>query len=287
MADSWKWLTPRNFVRLPAIDPSKAKPVRRRCLPAIETLGERVLLSVTPAAVGAPAPPDPCLVAEINGAIGQPGATDPLVTDEIVIQKLAAPIAGSTNTVDVAALTEEFIKINNLFGGLDAALITGSLLPAVQAKYQTAISDEFVKIDALIGVTGVSATDSVNLLLPAVQRLQADADGLLTTLQNLAPGSGGSFKVVLTDVLLDASFTDLENNLISLNLDVTLDKGAAATIDYFKIQLDEAFIKFLPPDPAIQASVQGTVTEADTIVADILQPPPTTVGTGPVGTTAT
>jgi hypothetical protein len=286
MAHSWNWLSPRSFVRLPANDPSKAKPVRRRCLPAIETLGDRVLLSVTPAAIAAPEPPDPCLVAEINGAIGQPGASNTLVTDEIVIQKLAAPLAGSTDKID-AALTEEFIKINNLFGGLDAALITGSLLPAVQIKYQTAISDEFVKIDALIGVTGVSATDSVNLLLPAVQHLQADADGLLTTLQNLAPGSGGSFKVVLTDVLLDASFTDLENNLISLNLDVTLDKVAPAVVDYFKIQLDEAFIKFLPPDPAIQASVQGAVTEADTIVADILQPPTTTVGTGPTGTTAT
>lgn len=286
MAQSWDWLAPRSFVRLPA---ASEKTTGRPCLPAVETLGDRVLLSAAPAEVVINRlPPDPCLVAYVDGIIGQPQSTESIALDEIQIQK---QVDKSTPTL-MAALDNEFVKMNNLFGDLDGALVTGTASPAYVKLVQGAVSAEFLKIDSLLGIGSVTADATTDTgLLPAVQKLQSDAGGLLTTLSSLAPGAGGtSIKMDLQYLVLDAAFTDLENNLIKLSAD-SMTKKIMPSLDYLKIKLDGDYLKIkldeviitsqMPTDLAVQASLQGALTEADAIVASLTQP--TTDGGG--GTT--
>lgn len=288
MAQSWDWLAPRSFVRLPAV--SEKIQGGRPCLPSVETLGDRVLLSVAPAAVVVnQIPPGPCLVADVDGTIGQPQASASIALDEIVIQK---QLDKSSPTL-LVSLDTEFFKMNNLFGALDGALVTGTASPAYLKLVQGAVGDEFLKIDGLLGIGSVTADATTGTgLLPAVQKLQSDAGGLLTTLSGLAPGAGGgSIKIDLQYLILDAAFTDLENNLIQLSADTITQKIAPSVdylkVDYLKIKLDEAIItSLLPPDPAVQAALQGAMTEADTIVTSLTQPT-TTDGGGGTTTTLT
>lgn len=287
MAQSHDWFAPRSLVRF---DPTeKRMPASRPCLPAVERLGDRVLLSAAPTAVVVvpPEPPDPCLEAYVNGLLGQPPTSTQTTTsiafDEFTIQKTTDQ--SSPKLFD--AVNQEFYKLNDLFGGLDATLLTGTATPDVVQGYSQAINGELLKIDTMLGggtsTTTTATPDATVVLLPAVQQLMTDAGGLLTTLQGLAPGAGGaSLKLDVQYLVLDASVTDLSNSILKLNSDVLEQKMGSAGLDYLEYKLDEVFItNFAPPDPALKLDLQGALTEADSIVDSILMP------TSPVGTSPT
>lgn len=298
MAQSHDWFAPRSLVRFDSTE--KRMPASRPCLPAVERLGDRVLLSAaptTPLASVNPGPPQippgPCLEAYVNGLLGPPQTTtgptgvpqttNPIALDEFTIQKTTDQ--SSPKLFD--AVNNEFYKLNDLFGGLDATLLTGTVTPDVVQDYSQAINAELLKIDTMLGggtsTTTTATPDATVVLLPAVQQLLTDAGGLLTTLQGLAPGAGGaSLKLDVQYLVLDASATDLSNSILKLNSDVLEQKMGSAGLDYLEYKLDEVFItSFAPPDPALKLDLQGALTEADSIVDSILMP------TSPVGTSPT
>jgi len=144
---SWNWLAPRFFVRL-ASGSTTDTPSARPCMPAVEQLGDRILLSAVPAATdGGQIPPGPCLVATLNGMIGQPGSSDSVLIGELNAMKLAGQISLVSNTKwDGQNLENEFIKLNDLFSKADAALTLGLFTPDVQAKLLTDLNTEFDKL---------------------------------------------------------------------------------------------------------------------------------------------
>ena len=285
MAKSWDWLAPRSFVRLPGV---WKKGPARPCLPAVESLGDRVLLSAAPAAVVNQVLPGTCLVALVDGTIGQPGASDSVVQSEISIHK----DMDKSSPVLFKAVDNEFDKLNGLLGALDGALILGAAGKDVQGAFDNAIDAEIIKINTLLGggsPVGTPTADATTVLLPAVQDLANQVegkDGLTQKFAALGTGASGvSIKIVAQYLALDAAFTDLENNLVNTSSDVILNPSNVP-VDNIKIKIDEVLITALePPDPAVQGPLQGAISEADSILSELLAPPAQGGGGSPTGAT--
>lgn len=282
MAQSWNWLAPRFFVRLAsgaATDGTSARP----CLPAVEQLGDRILLSATPAAaVEGQVPPGPCLVATLDGLIGQPGTSDSVLSGELGALKIAGQIASDNGLkLNGQDLTMEFLKINDLFHKADAALTLGLFTPDVQLKLQTDLNSEFLKLDDIAikyggVVTPTISTDSVveNGLLPAVQDIESQALKLDGTLNALGPGSGAPIDTAPVYLLLNFGFESVETSLLKIGDDIAFQKVAPVPVEFLKIKLTDIVITTVSDKatPQISDQIDGFVSEINGILIGLLQP---------------
>ena len=98
---SWKWLSSRSTARELAAQALRSKAPPRPCLPAVEPLGDRIMLSVSAAAAtDGPPPIDQVLIGLIKGELS-------LATSELAAMKLA----GGEDRQLLHKLTEGFLKI--------------------------------------------------------------------------------------------------------------------------------------------------------------------------------
>ena len=284
MDQSWNWLAPRFFVRL-ALGSTTDTPSARPCMPAVEQLGDRILLSAVPAATdGGQIPPGPCLVATLNGMIGQPGTNDSVLIGELNAMKIAGQISLVSNTKwDGQDLENEFIKLNDLFSKADAALTLGLFTPDVQAKLLTDLNTEFDKLDQIAFkydssvVTPTISTDASSengILLPAVQDIEAQAMKLDGTLNNLGPGSGAPVGTEAVYLLLNSAFNSLENDLMKIGGDVVFQKDAPTPMEFLKIKLTDIVITSVSDKqtPQISDQLDGFISETNAILIGLLQP---------------
>lgn len=292
MAQSWNWLAPRFFVRL-ASGTANDGTTGRPCLPAVEQLGDRILLSATPAAaVEGQVPPGPALVATLDGLIGQPGTSDSIVGGELGALKIAGQIASDNGLkLDGQDLTMEFLKINDLFHKADTALTLGLFTPDVQQKMMTDLNTEFLKLDDLAikyggVVTPTISTDASveNGLLPAVQDIESQALKLDGTLNALGPGSGAPMDTAPVYLLLNFGFENLETSLLKIGDDIAFHKVADAPVEYLKIKLTDIVITTVSDKatPDISQQLDGNVSEINNLLAGLIQPPSDSGSTGDV-----
>src|SRR5258705_11522322 len=107
---SWKWLSSRLTTRAlatPGTTPS------RPCLPAIEQLDDRVLLSVS--FEGAPNGDTQILIGLLRGQV-------PLVSHEVNLLKIAGDLK-----LDIHKLNESFLKIDDVIYKYGESLVKGEL----------------------------------------------------------------------------------------------------------------------------------------------------------------
>jgi len=171
---SWKWLPSRPDVRT-----SEQNIPTRPCMPAMEQLDDRVLLSAAPTADVNLKTTDlkispQILVSHINGQLE-------LIRDELTALKIAP---SELKVGDVAQLKVALLKIDDLFLqiGEQAVLGDGSV-----SKVR-AIDDLWSKIDsAFLKINGIvkdADGGERSFLVPAVSKIHSAADQLKVALTN-------------------------------------------------------------------------------------------------------
>jgi hypothetical protein len=240
---SWNWLPPRPSTReMAERGGATAAPQSRPCLPAIEPLDDRILLSAAPAA-----------------AVDQPGGTTAntgiligllkgqldLIKGEIATLKLAA--GGETQIKGesvIKLLTNEFLKLDETVLKLGDAAVIGDL--AGYKEQQIKIDQALNKLDALL-------PDSSSLL-PAVQRL----------VKSLTPvtegGQAVSYKEQKVLLKIADEFLKIDGAILKFAADPTgaeFQKGLDPSIKFLKdvVKID-ALVDQLDPQ------IKGELTEA-------------------------
>src|SRR4051812_14453373 len=116
---SWKWLSFRPTRELVA--GGDAPPQSRPCLPAVEKLDDRLMLSVSVSTDASEVPP-PALQGDTDILIGLLNGQLTLVSHELNAVKLAGDLK-----IDVHKVTERFLKIDDLITDFGQAVLKQDL----------------------------------------------------------------------------------------------------------------------------------------------------------------
>lgn len=263
---SFRWMTSRAGARELAAGAAAQTP-SRPCLPAVEALGDRVMLSVSVpdgAVIEGPAPVDRVLIGLIKGEL-----------DLANSQLAALKLAGGDDPQLLHKLTQSFIKIG------DAAIKIGESLikfddikgESKDDKHREALAlldRTFLKLDALV------ADDAA--LKQAVEGIKLDTGELIDSLLKIGSLGDLSHKdqqlfLKITDVFDDATDAILKLQQSVLENKVKTDSKQ----DYLIIKFSDLLVSSLSKvdDPALQKSLQGLVAETERILTGLLQPPET------------
>jgi hypothetical protein len=164
---SWKWLSSRRPLDEMGGSPA---PASRPCLPAIEQLDDRVMLSVG----GLPDVEEPAgphvspsiLIGMLKGELN-------LVKSELIALKIAAD---QLKVADVNQLKINFSKIDDMLLKLGQDAAVGAVNASKEQKVLIAIDDIFSKFESFIPRP---TDDGQALLLPAVQKVREAALGMI------------------------------------------------------------------------------------------------------------
>lgn len=280
-SESWKWLAPRRSLR--EMFRSSAEPASRPCLPAIEPLGDRVLLSTVtfPPFSKGPIEPEQVLIAMVKASIGQPDSSASLLLDQLAAFKIASKIEGGIKLMEMQKLTNSFLSIDNLLFKFSEAIIKGESVDSKHTLYSKILSDELVKLDTLVqGIPDDSA-----LLLPAVQKYADSASKLWTGLAAIAPLVKVDLKLTDTLVGLSDAFLKVQMGIVKLGEDLAYSKAPSkGTLEYLKIKFDDILITSRKlDDEGLQETLQELADVALNTMTELLAPPPIPDGEFPDG----
>jgi hypothetical protein len=263
---SWNWLTSRITARRLA-DESRSTP-SRPCLPAIEQLDDRVLLS---AAVGGDVivePPNPASSSQI--LIGLLKGSFDLLKVELEALKFAAEdikLAEVPNLVH--KLNLEFFKIDQIVSDFGAALIKGELTEHKEHKAFEQLELEFLKIDSLLG----AVKGDEGGLSRLIEGIKIDAFTLLGNLSKFESAGELSHKDQQTLLKIVADFDSLDDAVLKLQEDLLFHKHKGEhKQDYLEIKLNDVLVSSrLVDDKNLQGQLLSTI-DATKILIGLLQP---------------
>jgi hypothetical protein len=243
---SWKWLSFR-----PTRQMIGETPPSRPCLPAVEKLDDRLMLSATPDAAastdggneGVPNGDTQILIGLLRGQLG-------VVSDELNIIKLAGDLK-----LDTHKLTDSFLKIDDVIYKLGEAQIKGDLTGIKLDKTISDLKIEFQKIDMLVG--GLGAED-YKIISDQISSLKVDTSSIIGVLSKAVDGGDLSHKIELTYLKLSENFLKLDGALLKLQSGIVEDKQQKADVEYLKIKLEDILISSLKLDNGdLQKEIQG------------------------------
>lgn len=243
---SWKWLSFRPTREVVSGAPA---PASRPCLPAVEQLDDRLMLSVSTDASEVPPPngDTQILIGLLKGQLE-------LVSHELTAVKLAGDLK-----LDVHKFTDSFLKIDDLISRFGEAQLK---VDATDVKLDKTISDlkiEFQKIDALVGGLGEEGT-SLKIVLDTLDHKANELIGLL----NNATGAGDlDHKAELSYLKVADSFLKLDGALLKVEEDAALARKAGkGQQEYLQIKLQDVLISSLKiSDGDVQKQLIGLEEE--------------------------
>ena len=260
---SWKWLSSRSVT--PARGAASSKAPSRPCLPAVEPLGDRILLSaVAPAAASeGPPPVDRILIGLIKGELN-------LATSELSALKLA----GGGDTQLLHRLTEGFLKIDDVINKVGEAVIKGELTDHKENKALELLNDEFLKIDA--AVSGLSG-DAQQALKSAIDGIKLSAGELLGGLTNIKLDEL-SHKEQQAFLKITDAFSDVDAGLLKIEEAVLARKAGKGQEEFLKIKLTDILVSSFQKidDAGLKEQLSGIVADTEKILIGLLQPGETT-----------
>ena len=272
---SWSWLAPRLSIRA-MLGTRKQDQPARPCLPRIEPLDDRVLLSLV--LVPGDTSPDQILIGLLRGSIGQPDGQSSLIQNQLAALKIAAsmpvhdPNVEGVKLIEANKLTNSFMKINTLLSSVALGDIKGESGDAKHKEHIEFINAEFSKLDSLIRGLGEGEH---NLLLPAVQQVEDSTYKLYAELTSLGSLGKLDSKVVATYSKIASDFTDVNNGLLKLGEDVLFRKAGKGQQEYLQIKMETVLVsdyKYI--DEGLKAQLQEFAGFALETMNSLLQPPP-------------
>lgn len=255
---SWKWLPSRNARNLqtPAAAPAASRP----CLPAVEALGDRIMLSVVVGSGGTQEPPPPVdqiLIGLIKGELE-------LATDQLAVLRLV----GGEDPKALHQVTQGLLKIDEVLSKYGEALIKGELTDQKIKLAQAELDRAFDKLGD-IKVGG-------DALKEAIGDIKLDTASLLGTLDQIAPVGDLSHKDELQYLKIVDAFGDLDEGLLKLQESILARKAGKGQQEYLIIKMNDVLITSrLVEDSELKQHLLSIAAETEKVLIGLLQPPKT------------
>jgi hypothetical protein len=233
----------------------------RPCLPAVEALGDRILLSVAvePGASDQNPPPavDQILIGLLKGELK-------LATDEIAALKLV----GGEDPQALHKVTEGFLSIDDVLIKYGEAIIKGDLTDQKIKLAQADLDRAYAKIgDIKIGGEAFQA---------ALGDIKLDAAGILASLNKVGPVGDLSHKEQLQYLKITDVFGDVDAGLLKLQEALLARKAGKGQQEFLIIKMTDIIVTGVAPsDPQLKASLQDLAAATEKILIGLLQPPTT------------
>lgn len=224
---TWNWLAPRstlNELRQAAAEstPTDARP----CLPTIEPLDDRVLLSAAPASSEEGQTTSAgILIGLLKGTVGVPGNAASLLSNELGMLKLAAYAAGNKLNPDLGIkLSNALAGINDVTFKLAEAEIDGEAKDKDHKDWVALLDQQTAKLDAAVANLNLSPDNNV---LPAVQLVEDNAEGILIGLLKGGPATDVSTKGFGNNIYLKLAdtFNDFADKLVGVGSTIIFSKA--------------------------------------------------------------
>jgi hypothetical protein len=222
---SWKWLSSRLSTRALAAD---GKTPSRPCLPAIEQLDDRVMLSV--AVEGAPKGDNQILIGLLRGQVG-------LVSEEVNALKLAGDLK-----IDLHKINQSFLKIDDVIYKFGEDLIKGELGASKIDQTLDQLKIEFSKIDTLVGGLPRETGDELKFVLDT---FESKATELVNLLGSSTGGGDLDHKVEATLLKVSDSFLKLDDAVLKYEEASIARKAGKGQQEYLVIKLADVFVSSL------------------------------------------
>jgi hypothetical protein len=257
---SWKWLSRSSARELPSRASSSGAPARP-CLPTVEALGDRILLSaVAPAAASEGPPPiDRILIGLIKGELN-------LATSEIAALKLV----GGDDPQLLHKVTEALLRVDDVVNKVGEAVIKGDLTQEKQNKALELIDSEFLKIDSAIADLPGGAQEG---LKAALDTIKLSAGDLLGALSNIKLDEL-SDKAQQTYLKIADVFGDVDAGLLKIEEGVLARKAGKGQQEFLVIKLNDVLVSSVQKlgNDALKEQLSGIVADTEKILIGLLQP---------------
>lgn len=248
---SWNWLPPRPTAReMTGHGPAATAPVARPCLPAIEPLDDRILLSAATPTTDLKIADGTANTAVLIGLLK--GGLD-LIKGEVSALKLA--VGGDETQIKgestLKLLTDTFLKLDETLFKLGDAVMVGDV---------NGYKEQQLKLDTVFHKLGELVPESTGIL-PAVQRA---TDALIKNLGSLEGGQKVSPEGIKLLNTIGDQFLKIDGALLKFGADPT---GAQ-----FKqglnpaIKIDQEFIKIGALLEQLDPQLKGELTESLTAI---------------------
>jgi hypothetical protein len=247
---SWKWLSSRLSARALAAD---SKTPSRPCLPALEQLDDRVMLSV--AVEGAPKGDNQILIGLLRGQVE-------LVTHEAqALKDIGDIVVGNGGVkIDLHTINESFGKIEDVIYKFGEGLIKGELDASSADKTLAQLKIEFSKIDTLVGGLPRETGDELKFVLDT---LESKATELVNLLGSSTGGGDLDHKVEGTLLRVADRFHKLDDAVLKYEEASVARKAGKGQQEYLVVKLADVFVSSLKvSDSDLKAQLIGL--EADT-----------------------
>jgi hypothetical protein len=262
---SFKWMPSRDNVRdlaAAGMTPATARP----CLPAVEQLGDRILLSaVAPAAASeGPPPVDRVLIGLLQGELK-------LATQEVAVLKLI----GDQDPQLLHKLTEAFAKVNrDIFAKLGD--IKGESLDEKHKDAVASLDRDFLKIDNIL--TGAVANlpgGTQETLKSLVGDIKLNAGDLLDAVSGMKLDTLDQ-KVREQYLKITDDFLKFDQGLLKIEEQVlTTDRKAGkGQQEFLLIKMNDVIISSIQKlsDGNLKENLAGLLADTDKILIGLLQP---------------
>jgi type VI protein secretion system component Hcp len=240
-------------------------PPSRPCLPAVEKLDDRLLLSaVTQAASdgGNETPYKGDTQILIGLLLGQ---------QDLIKGEISAFNSIGDLKIDAHKLSESFRRIDEGVYKLGEALINGDLSDHKVDKTAADLQVEFQKIDMLVGGLGSDAGSEFKI---KIGELEQKVDGLVNDLTISTDAGDLDHKTERTYLSVADSFLRLDDAILKYESDVVQDKTHKADMKFLEIELQDVQISsYKIDDTRLQGEIQSLAQETFKLVA-----PPTFTG---------
>jgi hypothetical protein len=258
---SWKWLQRSNARELTAHPESAGAPARP-CLPAVEPLGDRILLSaVSPAAAASDGPPpaDQILIGLIKGELN-------LATSELA----ALNLVGGEDPQVLHKVTEGLLHISDVVNKVGEAAIKGDLTDLKENKALELLDSEFLKIDSAISGLSGGAQEGIKAALDAAKVNAVDLIGALANvkLDQLSDKTRAEY-LNISDV-----FGDVDAGLLKIEEGVLARKAGKGQQEFLVIKMNDILVSGFQKldDPKLKEQLSGIVADTERILIGLLQP---------------
>jgi hypothetical protein len=247
---SWKWLSSRLSARALAAGSNTPS---RPCLPAIEQLDDRVLLSA--AVEGAPQGDNQILIGLLKGQVE-------LVSHEVQALKLAGDIYLGTGGLkfDLHKVNESFLRIDDVIYKFGQGLIKGEVGAPSAEKTLAELKIEFSKIDTLVGGLPRETGDELKFVLDT---FESKATELVNFLGSSTGGGDLDHKVEGTLLSVGDSFHKLDDAVLKFEEASIARKAGKGQQEYLVIKLSDVIVSSLKVSDS-DLKIQLLGLEADT-----------------------
>jgi hypothetical protein len=234
---SWKWLSSRSTASELAAQAAASKSPSRPCLPAVEQLDQRVMLSVAGDIIVEP--PQPADSTQI--LIGLVKGELDLVKEELNFLRLAAAEQKFAETPNlIHKLTQSFLKIDDVLYRYGEDLIKGGLdgvkLEIAEKKAISEIDSQFSKIGGLLGEVGEGGFTRL------IEGIKQEATSILIGLGDLGPGGELDSKDQHSLLNFASKFEVAADAILNLEGFNLARKAGGKQIEYIQVKLEDILV---------------------------------------------